>query len=210
MGLINKLGQVTKNSGRFLQKSVEDYIVFNPASRQVILKPKMVLFLCKKSVDKVEKLTNLEPDLQEGLIATVVHDKITAKIHFTPKRITLNGETIEGELLLLKNPEFETDSIIYRSLIASWKIFLGGYIPNDKLPESVKVQGNEIFYSLPKSQLTLVNLLFKSLDDGSALNLKVVQKELVATSEIAINWGDLNLQELIKMLGVVRLSNHDK
>ena len=73
-----------------------------------------------------------------------------------------------------------------------------------------KVRGNQIFYSLPKSQLTLVNLLFKLLDDGSALNLKVVQKELVATSKISINWGDLNLQELIKMLGVVRLSNHDQ
>lgn len=207
MGLINKLGQATKNSGKFLQKSVEDYIIFIPASRQVILKPKMVLFLCKKAVDKVEKLTSLEPDRQEGLIATILHEKITVKVHFTPEKIILNSDTVEGELRLLKSPEFETSSIIYRSLIASWKVFLGGYIPNNKLPEGVTVKGNQIFYSLPKSQLNLINLLFKSLENSSTLNLKLIQGELIITSKIAINWGDLNLQELIKMLSVVRSGN---
>lgn len=206
MGLIDKLGQATKNSGKFLQKSVEDYIVFNPASKQVILKPKMVLFLCKKAVDKVEKLTDLEPDSKEGLIATIAHEKITAKIHFTPEKITLNSETAEGELRLLKNPEFETDSIFYRSLITSWKIFLGGYIPNDKLPEGIKIQGNQVFYSFPKSQLILINLLFKSLSDGSSLNLQIIQSELIITSEMSINFNDINLLELIKMLNIARSS----
>ena len=72
MGLINKLNQVTRKSGNFLQKSVGDYIAFEPESKRVILKAKMVLFLCKKAMEKVDKLSNLEPDQQEGLIATVV------------------------------------------------------------------------------------------------------------------------------------------
>ena len=207
MGLINKLNQVTRKSVNFLQKSVGDYIAFEPESKRVILKAKMVLFLCKKAMEKVDKLSNLEPDQQEGLIATVVHEKVTVKIHFTPEKIVLKGDTVEGELRLLKQPQFETNSIFYRSLIASWKVFLGCYIPNDKLPEGIEVKGDRVFYSLPKSQLKLINLLFNSLQDGSALNLQLIQGELAVTSQVAINWGDLNLPELIKMLSVVRAGN---
>lgn len=207
MGLIDKLGQVTKKSGNFLRNSAEAYITFNPDLKQVILKPKMVLFLCKKVIEKVDKLSSLEPDQQEGLIATVIHEKVAVKIHFTPEKIILKDEVIEGELRILKDPEFETDSIFYRSLIAGWKVFLGGYIPNDKLPEGIQVKGNRVFYTLPKNQLRLINLLFNSLKNSSALNLKLIQGELIVTSEIAINWSDLNLQELLKMLSIVRAGN---
>lgn len=158
-------------------------------------------------MEKVDKLSNLEPDPQEGLIATVVQEKLTVKIHFTPEKIVLKGDTVQGELRLLKQPEFEADSIFYRSLIATWKVFLGGYIPNDKLPEGIQVKGDRLFYTLPKGQLKLINLLFNRLQEGSALNLQLVKGELTATSQVAINWSDLNLQELIKMLSVVRAGN---
>ena len=69
------------------------------------------------------------------------------------------------------------------------------------------MKGDRVFYSLPKSQLKLINLLFNSLQDGSALNLQLIQGELAVTSQVAINWGDLNLPELIKMLSVVRAGN---
>ena len=107
----------------------------------------------------------------------------------------------------MKQPQFETDSIFYRSLIASWKVFLGGYIPNDKLPEGIKISGDRLFYTFPKSQLKLINLLFNSLEDGSALNLQLTQGELSIGSQVAINWSDLNFQDLFKMLSVVRAGN---
>lgn len=150
MGLIDKFGQVAKKSSNFLRNSAEAYIVFNPDLKQIILKPKMVLFLCGKVIDKVDKLSDLEPDEKEGLIATVVHEKITVKIHFTPEKIILKDDVIEGELRILKQPEFQTDSILYRSLIAGWKVFLGGYIPNDKLPEGIEVKAIVFFILYPK------------------------------------------------------------
>jgi hypothetical protein len=197
MGLINRLGQVAKGS---LQKYAEDYVTLNTSDKQVILRPKIVSFLCQKATDKVEKLTNLEPDPSEGLIATVIRDKVNVKIKFTPEQLTIKGDVVEGKLRLLEDPQFETDSLIYRSLIAGWKVFLGGYIPNDKLPEGVKIEGKNIFYSFPKSQLKLVNLLFSSIEDGSCLDLYLLKGELIATANVAINWSDLNMQDLIKML----------
>ncbi|MBE9239660.1 hypothetical protein [Synechocystis salina] len=196
MGLINRLGQAAKGS---LQKYAEDYVTLNTADKQVILKPKIVSFLCQKATDKVEQLTNLEPDSTEGLIATVVHDKVTVKVKFTPDNLTIKGDLVEGQLRLLEDPKFETNSWVYRSLIAGWKVFLGGYIPNDKLPEGVRIEGKNIFYSFPKSQLKLVNLLFSSIKDGSCLDLNLLAGELIATANVAINWSDLNMQDLIKM-----------
>jgi hypothetical protein len=202
MGLMNKLGQAAKGPGQFLQKYEEDYVTLNTADKQVVLKPKIVSFLCQKATDKLEKLINLEPDPSEGLIATVIHDKVTVKIKFTPEQLTIKGDVVEGKLRLLEDPQFETDSLIYRSLIAGWKVFLGGYIPNDKLPESVKIEGKNIFYSFPKSQLKLVNLLFSSIENGSCLDLDLLAGEFITTANVAINWSDLNMQELIKMLKI--------
>ncbi|MFN9174882.1 MAG: hypothetical protein ACK58N_10335 [Synechocystis sp.] len=200
MGLINKLGQVAKGSGQFLQKYAEDYVVLNTADKQVILKPNMVSLLCQKAVDKVEKLTNLEPDPNEGLIATVVHDKVTVKVKFTPEKLTIKGDLVEGQLSLLEDPRLETDSLIYRSLIAGWKVFLGGNIPNDKLPEGVKIEGKNIFYSFPNTQLKLVNLLFRKVDDGNYLDLNLLSGELIIIANIKTNWSDFNVKELTKML----------
>jgi hypothetical protein len=75
---------------------------------------------------KADKLTSLIPDSEEGLIALIEHNKIQIKLHFTPEKITLRDDCIEGQLHLLTPPQFETDSLVYQSLIAGWKIFLGG------------------------------------------------------------------------------------
>jgi hypothetical protein len=200
MGLINRLGRAAKESGQILQKYAEDYIALNPADKQLILRPKMVSFLCQKAVDKVEKLTDLEPDPNEGLIATVVHNKVTVKVKFTPEKLTIKGDLVEGQLRLLEDPKFETDSFIYRSLIAGWKVFLGSNIHNDKLPEGVRIEGKNIFYSFPKTQLKLVNLLFSTVEDGSCLDLNLLVGKLIITANVAINWSDLNIQKFIEML----------
>ncbi|MFN6096084.1 MAG: hypothetical protein ACK468_00265, partial [Dolichospermum sp.] len=46
------------------------------------------------------------------------------------EKITLHENCLEGELRLLKSPQFETESIVYRYLIAGWVKFLGGKLPN--------------------------------------------------------------------------------
>ncbi len=81
MKIFNQLGKVAQNSGKLLQKQVEDYVVVNPPAQQLILKPKTVLLLCQKAIHQVEQLTSLEPDSQEGLIATIEQKQIKAKIN---------------------------------------------------------------------------------------------------------------------------------
>ncbi len=204
MGLLTQLKQAAKDSGQRLKKSVEDYLVFEPDARQVILKPKMLQFLCTKAVDKEESLAALEPHPEVGLIATIVQDKVTANVHFTPEKLQLNEHVVEGRLRLMEKPEFESESLVYRSLIAAWQVILGGHIPAARLPEGLRIEGKQIFYTLPKAHLKIINLLFNSLEDGSALDLDLANGDLICTSELAVNWQDLKLSELTKILAVVR------
>ncbi|MGF1497303.1 MAG: hypothetical protein ACFB8W_10830 [Elainellaceae cyanobacterium] len=200
MKILNQLGKAVQSSGKLLQTYVKDYIAINPPSKQVTLKPKAVLLLCQQAIAKVEQLTGLEPDASEGLIATVEYQQVKARIHFTPEKLTLRGDRVEGQLRLMNAPQFETSSLVYRALIAGWKTFLGGYIPNQVLPEGVRVEGERVYYQLPKAQLQVVEALFHNLEDGSALNLNLKQGELQIESAVAINWSDLNLQALLKIL----------
>ena len=203
MKIFNQLGKVAQNSGKLLQKQVEDYVVVNPPAQQLILKPKTVLLLCQKAIHQVEQLTSLEPDSQEGLIATIEQKQIKAKIHFTPEKIYLKGDLVEGQLRLLQKPQVESSSLMYRTLIAGWSTFLGGHIPNQALPEGVRLEGNLVYYTLPKAQLRLVDALFHNLQDGSALNLTLQQGELQIRSTVAINWSDLNLLSLIQLFAAI-------
>ena len=126
MGIFNKLTATVLKCKQFIRKIIKDYILFNSENKQLILKKKTVLLFCQQAVARVKQLTSLETDLSEGLIATIKHKKNQVKIHFTPEKITLNQDNIEGELRLLTPPQFHTESIIYRYLIAGWQNFLGG------------------------------------------------------------------------------------
>lgn len=199
MKIFNQLGKVAQNSGKLLQKQAENYLVVSPATRQVILKPKTVELLCQQAVQRVEQMTALEIAPDEGLIATVEHQKVKLKVHFTPERILLKGDLIEGQLRLIQKPQAESESFLYRTLIAGWSMFLGGHIPAQALPEGVRLDGNLVYYAFPVAQLRLIEALFHNLEDGSSLNLELKQGELRIDSAVAITWSDLNLRSLVQL-----------
>ena len=202
MKILNQLGKAFQGSSKLLQQYVKDYVDVIPQSKQLILKSKSVLLLCQQATARVDQLTDLEPDTNEGLVAIIEHQQIKVKVHFTPEKILLDGDFIEGQLSLLNKPKFETNSLVYRVLISGWNTFLGGYIPNQVLPEGVRVDGDKVYYRLPKAHLRLMNVLFQKLEDGSALNLSLKQGELRIESAIAINWSDLNLQGLLQIFNI--------
>lgn len=203
MGFLNQLGKVAQHSGKLLQKQMEDYLVIDPPAQQITLKPKTVLLLCQKAIQRVEPLTALEPDAQEGLIATIEQNQIKAKIYFTPEQISLKGDLVEGQLRLLQRPQIESSSLMYRTLISGWSTFLGGYIPNQALPEGVRLEGDLVYYTLPKNQLRLIDALFHNIEDGAALKLTLQQGELHLKSTVAINWRDINLMSLIQLFTAI-------
>lgn len=161
--MFNKLKGTFQSSSNFLQKFLEDYIKVRVEDKQLILGQKTVLLLCQEAVSRVENLKNLEPDSEEGLIATVEYKELKVKVHFTPEKITLFEDSIEGQLRLLTPPQFQTDSLLYRTLIAAWKTFLGGTIPNGTLPEKVRLEKDKVYYTLPRTQLELLDALLSSL-----------------------------------------------
>jgi hypothetical protein len=203
MGLLDQLGKVAQNSGKLLQKQVEDYIIVDPPAQQLTLRSKTVELLCQKAIQRVDQLTALEPDPQQGLLATIEQNPMKAKIHFIPEKVCIKGDFAEGQLRLLQQPQVESPSGMYRTLIAGWSTFLGGYIPNQVLPEGVRVEGDLVYYTLPKGQLRLVDALFHNIQDGSALNLDLQQGELHIKSTVAINWRDVNLLSLIQLFTAI-------
>lgn len=202
MKIPNQLGKVFQGSSKLLQQYTKDYIDVIPRSKQLILKPKTVLLFCQQATARVEQLTSLEPDTQEGLIARIQHKQVTVELHFTPEEILLKGDCIEGKLRLLNKPKLEANSLIYRVLISAWNTLLGGNVPGQVLPEGVRVEGETVYYTLPKAQLKLMNALFQKLEDNSALNLSLKQGELQIESAIAIDWSDLNFQSLLQIFNI--------
>lgn len=204
MNIFNKAKTKLQESGKLVQRLIEEYVIFNLQARQLVLQKKTVLLLCQQAELKVDKLTSLVPDSEEGLIANIEHNKIQIKIHFTPEKITLKDDCIEGQLYLLTPPQFETDSLVYRSLIAAWKIFLGGQIPNQALPEAVRVEGNKIYYTLPRNQLQLLDAFFHNLQTNSCLTTSLKQGELIINSLGTLSWNNFNLQSLYQALNLKR------
>ncbi|RUT09701.1 hypothetical protein DSM106972_001960 [Dulcicalothrix desertica PCC 7102] len=183
--------------------------MFNSEAKQLILKKKSVLALCQQAESKVEQLKSLQPDSEEGFIAVIEHNKIQVQLHFTPEKITLSEDSIEGELRLLKAPQFQTDSIVYRYLIAGWNMFLGGKIPNGALPNGVRVENNKVYYTLPRNQAQLVDGLFHNLKNGSALITNVKQGDLIIESSVSLSWNDFKLQNLLQLFNSKKDKNKD-
>lgn len=202
MGLFNKITATFQESRQFLRKSLEEYIMFNPEARHLVLKKKTVFLLCQQAESRVEQLKSLKPDVDEGLIATIEYNKIQVQLHFTPEKIRLKEDCIEGELRLLKQPQFETESIVYRYLIAGWKTFLGGKIPNGTLPKEVKIENNKVYYTLPRNQLQVLDALIHNLENGSSLMTTLKQGDLTLETSVAINFDNLKIQNLLQILNI--------
>lgn len=90
--------------------------------------------------------------------------------------------------------------MIYRYLIAGWKTFLEGKIPNGALPKEVKIENNKVYYNLPRNQLQLLDSLFHNLETGSALMTNVKQGDLTIETSVALNWNNFKLQNLLQLL----------
>jgi len=200
MGVFNKITATFQESRQFLKRSLEEYIIFSSEAKRLTLKRKMVLVLCQQAESRVEKLKSLEPDSEEGLIATIEYNKIQVQLHFTPEKITLYENYIEGELGLLKPPQFDTESIVYRYLIAGWQTFLGGKIPNGALPKEVRIENNKIYYTLPRNQLQLLDTLFHNLEIGSALMTNLKEGDLTIETSVALSWNNFKVQNLLQFL----------
>ena len=202
MGVFNKVAATFQESRQFLKRSLEEYIMFSSSAKELTLTKKMVLLLCQQAESRVEQLKSLEPHSEEGLIATIEYNNIQVKLHFTPEKITLNKDCVEGELRLLNPPKFETESIVYRYLIAGWTRFLGGKFPNGALPKEVRIENNKVYYTLPRTQLQLLDSLFHSLENGSALITNLQQGNLTIETSVALSWNNFKLQNLLQLLNL--------
>jgi len=202
MSVFKKIQSTVQVSKQIGQKYLQEYISFSPETKQLTLKQRTVMLLCQQAETKVDQLQKIEPDTQKGLIATIEHKNILAKVHFTPEKITLQEDCVEGQLRLLNSPEFQTESLIYRYLIAAWKTFLGGKIPNGVLPEGVRIEGDKVYYSFPRNQAPLLDSLFSSLEKGSVLITDLKQGELTIQTSVTMNWKDFKVQSLLQLMKV--------
>ncbi|MHC5861752.1 hypothetical protein [Nostoc sp.] len=200
--MFGKIAAAFQESREFLKRSLEEYIIFSSGAKQLTLTKKMVLLLCQQAESRVEQLKSLKPHSEEGLIATIEYNKIQVKLHFTPEKITLNEDYVEGELRLLKPPEFDTESIVYRYLIAGWKTFLGGKLPNEALPKEVRIENDKLYYTLARNQLQLLDDLFYSLENGSTLITNLKQGNLTIETSVALSWNNIKLQNLLQLLNL--------
>ncbi|MDJ0734857.1 MAG: hypothetical protein QNJ47_12445 [Nostocaceae cyanobacterium] len=200
MNVLNKITFTFQDSKKFLQGMISEYILFNSQAKQLTLKKKTVLLLCQQAESRVEQLKSLETDSEEGLIATIKYNNIKVQVHFTPEKITLYQDYLQGELRLLKSPQFETESIVYRYLIGGWKTFLGGKIPNGVLPKEVRIENDKVYYTLPRNQLQLLEAFFHTLENGSALKTNLKQGDLTIETSASLNWKDFKLQNLLQLM----------
>ncbi len=202
MGLLKNLGQKLKNTGKLLQPLLTSYLAFEPSAKKIILKQKIVNFLCQQAETKIEQIISLKPDEEKGLIAIIKHQEITAKINFTPELITIKEDCIEGKLKLLHKPELKSDSLLYGYLIAGWNIFLGGKVPKFVLPDNIKIENDTIYYSFPRNQVKLLEALLKTIENDSTLNVNLEKGELIIESSVSINWQDIKIEDLMLILNI--------
>jgi hypothetical protein len=202
MSVFKKIQATVRVSKQLGQRYLEEYMTFSSETKQLTLKKKTVLLLCQQAEERVDQLQKLEPDAKKGLIATIENKNILTKVHFIPEKITLKENCVEGQIRLLNSPEFQTESLIYRYLIAGWKTFLGGKIPNGVLPEGVKIEGEKVYYSFPRNQAPLLDALFSGLENGSVLMTDLKQGELTLQSSVAVNWKDFKVQSLLQLIEV--------
>jgi hypothetical protein len=207
MNIFNQAKAKIQESAKLAQSFLGEYIALNADSKQITIGRKTVSLFCQQAESRIEQLNSLTPHPEEGLIASIAHKDIQAQIHFTPQQITLYENHIEGKILLLTPPQFETDSLLYRTLIAGWQLFLGGRIPDHVLPEGVKIDGDILSYTLPRTQLKVVDALFHTLKPGSTLQTSLKQGELSIASSIALTLDNINIPELLQTFTAKKLGD---
>ncbi|AFZ38311.1 hypothetical protein Sta7437_4883 (plasmid) [Stanieria cyanosphaera PCC 7437] len=197
MKKLHNVKNIWQQSQKITQEFSQQYILLNREDKQLTLKEKTVLLLCKQAEARVEHLTSLQPEEKEGMIAVIETEKIKAKLHFTPEKIIVKDDYIKGKLKLLNSPQLESNSIVYRYLIAGWQTFLGNKIPHQVLPKDIKVEQNKIYYSLPKDKIELLKPFWAVFQDDSALLTTLREKELTITSSVAFNRDNFKVQDLL-------------
>jgi hypothetical protein len=199
MNKFQNLKNIWQQSQQVTQEFSKQYIILTREDQQLTLKEKTVLLLCKQAETRIENLTSLQPEDTEGMIAVIETDKVQAKLHFTPEKITINDDYIEGELRLLNSPQLASNSMLYRYLIAGWQTFLGSKIPEQVLPKDIRVERDKIYYSLPKEKIELLKPFFTAVQDGSTLLTTFKEKQLIITSSASFNWDNFKIQDLLRL-----------
>ncbi|BAZ43442.1 hypothetical protein NIES4102_04420 [Chondrocystis sp. NIES-4102] len=195
---MNKFSNL-KNIWQQSQEFSKQYIVLNREEQQLILKEKTLLLLCKQAENRIANLVSLQPEATEGMIAVIETDKVEATLHFTPEKISIKDDYVEGELRLLSTPKLASDSMVYRYLIAGWQTFLGSKIPAQVLPKDIRVEQDKVYYSLPKDKLELLKPFLATVEKDSTLSTTLKNKELTITSSANINWENFKIQDLIQL-----------
>jgi hypothetical protein len=199
MKRLNNLKNIWQQSQKVTKNFSEQHLILNQESKQLILKEKTVLLLCKQAESRIKNITSLQPDETEGMIAVIDTEKVRVKLHFTPEKIFVKDDYIEGELRLLNSPQLESNSIVYKYLIAGWQAFLGSKIPDRVLPKDIRVEKDKVYYSLPKDKIELLKPFFAVLQNDSVLLTTLKEKELVITTSAAINWDNFKVQDLLQL-----------
>jgi hypothetical protein len=199
MKRLNNLKNIWQQSQKVTKNFSEQHLILNQESKQLILKEKTVLLLCKQAESRIKNITSLQPDETEGMIAVIDTEKVRVKLHFTPEKIFVKDDYIEGELRLLNSPQLESNSIVYKYLIAGWQAFLGSKIPDRVLPKEVRVEKDRVYYFLPKDKIELLKPFFAVLQNDSTLLTTLREKELVITTSAAINWDNFKVQDLLQL-----------
>ncbi|WP_069790995.1 hypothetical protein A5482_015200 (plasmid) [Cyanobacterium sp. IPPAS B-1200] len=197
MNIFKNIKQKAQNTGKVLLPLVKQYLDVNPEEQEIIIKPQATLFLCKQVQGKVEKIKSLKPDEKKGLIADIEHNSINITIHFNPECITLKEDCIQGQIKLINKPDIKTDSKVYNTLIAGWKVFLGGYIPQSALPENVKVEGDKVFYTFPRNQLKTLEALLKGVKNESVFNTDINEGQFTIKSNVSLDWNNIDIQAFL-------------
>jgi len=100
----------------------------------------------------------------------------------------------------LKSPQFETESIVYRYLIAGWVKVLGRKLPNGALPKEVRIENNKVYYTLPRNELQLLDSLFHNFENDSALMTTLKQGDLTIETSVVLSWNNFKLKNLLQLL----------
>jgi|GEM_PF-5380266 len=86
------IGQKAKNTGKIIQTVAQPYLQFKPETKEIILTEKMVLFLCKQTELRSDKIKSLKPDKEQGLIAEIKQKEFNITLNFTPEYIKLKED----------------------------------------------------------------------------------------------------------------------
>ncbi len=63
----------------------------------------------------------------------------------------------------------------------------------------MRIEKDKVYYTLPRNQLQLLDALFHTLENGSALMMNLKQGDLIIQTSATLNWSDFKLQNLLQL-----------